>query len=103
MTDLLNTIPPERKDAILARAEELVREERMRRGRSAPESNRHATAPSPFWRYVQAVAVGIAVGLGIGYALGQIVPHDQCQVRASASHVSVCLDGQLAKLKELRR
>ncbi|MGX9944896.1 hypothetical protein ACTG4Q_20760 [Bradyrhizobium denitrificans] len=36
MTDLLNRVSPERKEKILARAEELIREERVRRGRFAP-------------------------------------------------------------------
>ena len=38
--DRFNALPAERREAILARAEELIRTER--RGRSAPETNRNA-------------------------------------------------------------
>ncbi|SDK42131.1 hypothetical protein [Bradyrhizobium ottawaense] len=38
--DRFNALPADRREAILDRAEELIRAERA--GRSAPESNRHA-------------------------------------------------------------
>jgi len=40
--DRFNALPAERREAILARAEELIRAERA--GRSAPETNRNAAA-----------------------------------------------------------
>ncbi|WP_029083431.1 hypothetical protein [Bradyrhizobium sp. th.b2] len=105
MTELLDRVSPERKDVILARAEALVREERGRRGRSAPDLNQSsAAAPSPLARYLQGVALGCVAGFVVGYVLGIAVPrHDDCRLRANATHVSVCLDGPLAKAKELVR
>lgn len=103
MTELLGRVSPERKDLILARAEELVREERGRRGRSAPDQNQSTAAPTALYRYLQGVVMGCVMGLMIGYLLGIIFPsrHDDCQVRASSAHVSLCLDAQLKKAKGL--
>jgi hypothetical protein len=81
----------------------LIRDERMRRGRAAPESNQNAAEPSALRRYVQGVFLGCVVGLTIGYVLGIVVPKDICQIRASSSHVSVCLDGPISKVKGLVR
>lgn len=55
--ELISDLPAERKEAILARAEQLIREERA--GRSAPKSNRDATATAV------AVLVGAVLGLGL--------------------------------------
>jgi hypothetical protein len=53
--DRFNALPAERREAILARAEELIRAERA--GRSAPETNRKA-APT-----AACVVIGIALGV----------------------------------------
>ncbi|ARQ95382.1 hypothetical protein [Bradyrhizobium phage BDU-MI-1] len=63
MAELIAGLSPERRDAILKRAEELIREERG--GRSAPESSRDN----------RGIAVSIAVGvvLAIGLLIWVIV------------------------------
>jgi len=90
-----------RADEILDAAEQALRE---RRGRSAPEVNQ-ARDWAPLYRYVQGVVLGCVAGLIVGYALGATIGtgRDTCQVRASSAHVSLCLDGQLAKAKGLLR
>jgi hypothetical protein len=93
----------DRKDEILAAAEQALRQ----RGRSAPVTNQDTPDWGPLYRYVQGVVLGCTVGLIIGYALGifgVFLPRqDTCQIRASSSHVSMCLDGTLAKAKGLLR
>jgi hypothetical protein len=42
--NLIDSIPPERREAVLQRAEHLIREERARR--SAPDQNQNTAAPS---------------------------------------------------------
>jgi hypothetical protein len=53
--DRFNALPAERREAILARAEELIRTER--RGRSAPVTNRNAAAT------VACVVIGAFLGV----------------------------------------
>lgn len=53
--DQFNRLPIERREAILARAEELIRAERA--GRYAPESNRNAAVTAA------CVAIGVVLGL----------------------------------------
>ncbi|TYO65496.1 hypothetical protein FXV83_16300 [Bradyrhizobium hipponense] len=65
MADLLRGVSPERKEKILARAEELIREERMRRGRFAPPDEIQ-NAADPFelrpanWVLASMLAMGAA-------------------------------------------
>lgn len=56
MADLIAGLPAERKDAILKRAEELIREERG--GRSAPSN-----------RDIRGTAVAVAIGAVLAVAL----------------------------------
>jgi hypothetical protein len=53
--DQFNRLPIERREAILNRAEQLIRAERA--GRFAPESNRNAAATAV------CVAIGVVLGL----------------------------------------
>jgi hypothetical protein len=60
--DRFNALPAERREAILARAEELIRTERA--GRSAPESNRDAAFAAGRWLGANPVLLFIVL-LGI--------------------------------------
>lgn len=93
-----------RADVIIKEAERILRE---KRGRSAPDQNQ-SSPPSdwtPVYRYFQGVVLGCVAGLMVGFVLGVIFPpsRDTCQVRASSAHMSICLDAQLKKAKELVR
>jgi hypothetical protein len=55
--DRFNALPADRREAILARAEELIRAERV--GRSAPESNRNAADAGGPWFGANLVLAGI--------------------------------------------
>jgi hypothetical protein len=92
----------DRADEIINAAERVLRE---RRGRSAPDSNQCGPDWGPLYRYVQGVVLGCVAGLIIGYALAIAFPQraDTCSIRASSSHMSVCLDSSLAKAKGLMR
>ncbi|WP_439357841.1 hypothetical protein [Bradyrhizobium sp. DASA03007] len=91
----------DRADEIIDAAERVLRD---RRGRSAPVQNQAPVSDwGPLYRYIQGVVLGAVAGLIIGYGLGVAFPQDTCKVRASASHLSVCLDGQIAKAKGLMR
>jgi hypothetical protein len=90
----------DRADKIIDAAERVLREQR---GRSAPVTTQDTSDWGPLYRYVQGVVLGCTVGLIIGYALAVFVPRDACQIRANSSHLSVCLDGQMAKAKGLLR
>jgi hypothetical protein len=92
----------DRKDEILAAAEQALRE---RRGRSAPLTNQNSPDRGPLYRYVQGVVLGCVAGLIIGYVLGSAIGpgRDTCKVRASTAHMAVCLDDSIAKAKGLLR
>lgn len=92
----------DRADEIIDAAERVLRE---RRGRSAPDSNQSDPNWGPLYRYVQGVVLGCVAGLIIGYSLGVVFQQraETCSVRASSSHMSVCLDCSLAKAKGLIR
>jgi hypothetical protein len=88
------------------RADEIINAaERIVRGRSAPVTNQNSPDWGPLYRYVQGVVLGCVAGLIIGYVLGATMGpgRDTCSVRASSSHMSVCLDGSIAKAKGLLR
>jgi hypothetical protein len=92
----------DRADEIINAAERVLRE---RRGRSAPDSNQCGPDWGPLYRYVQGVVLGCVAGLILGFGLATIFPmrSETCSVRASSAHMSVCLDGSLAKAKGLVR
>ena len=86
MTDFLGHVSPERKEMILARAEELIREERMRRGRSAPP-DRNQNAADAFelrranWVPAAILATGAAMIVALFVAAkreGPAAPEPTC-------------------------
>jgi hypothetical protein len=54
--NLIDSVPPERREAILQRAEHLIREERARR--SAPVTNQNPATPG-IWSRVAAALKGL--------------------------------------------
>jgi hypothetical protein len=95
ISDIIKSIEPERREKILDRAEELIREERARRGRSAPESNQNAApAGLPSWvTMIIGFFIGVLFGLSIAN-INAVHRYDHCRARASSARVSFCLDNQ---------
>ena len=92
---VLDRIPPQRREAILQRAEHLIREERARR--SAPDQNQNTAAPrSALVSFLGRVLIGCVLGIVIGFLLGAAFPqNDPCLARVSSQHVSICLDTKI--------
>ncbi|WP_316196609.1 hypothetical protein [Bradyrhizobium sp. SZCCHNS3053] len=95
MTDL-DRLPADRREMILARAEQLLREGAMR---ADPAQNDPGGYRRASWVLIAIIGIFIAT---IAIVVIRANAEPPCQVRVSAAHVSVCLDNQLHKRGLLR-